>query len=318
MLVRRVVRHEEYNAQTKENDVALLELATPARATPIRLSFPEKNQLEAAGRLATVTGWGTLQAMSGGKDVKTGEVIKFGDPRYFTNDLMQVEIPVVAEDTCQQAYKGFKMDRRVICAGLPEGGKDSCQGDSGGPLVTKAADGGYRQIGVVSFGRQCAAKEAYGVYTRVSTFEPWLQQNTKLTFAEDASSGTQAIDLTRPPGTAPGLPTQPQLPASLTPSTPNPLTNAAGVAVSFAQGDTLKVGQVAQFKVTTAKPGYLLLIDLTPDGKMTADLSECAVAIDADRRSSTIQLYRAGAHRSGSGSEKSLRRFPVHRRSAGW
>ena len=269
VLVRRVLRHEAYNAQTKENDVALLELATPARATPVRLALAEKNPLEAAGTMATVTGWGTLQALSGGKDVKTGEVIKFGDPRYYTNDLMQVEIPVVTEEACQQAYKGFKMDRRVICAGLPEGGKDSCQGDSGGPLVTKAPDGAYRQIGVVSFGRQCAAKEAYGVYTRVSAFEPWLQQNTKLTFAEDASSSPQTIDLTRPPPTVPGLPAQqPQLPPALASSTPNPLTNAAGLAVSFAQGDTVKAGQVVQFKVTSAKPGYLVLIDFTPDRKM--------------------------------------------------
>lgn len=268
ILVRRVVRHENYNQQTKENDVALLELAAPARSKTIRLSFPEKSSLEVAGTMATVTGWGTLQALSGGRDVKTGEVIKFGDPRYYTKDLMQVEIPVVTEEACQQAYKGFKMDRRVICAGLPEGGKDSCQGDSGGPLVTKAADGGYRQIGVVSFGRQCAAKEAYGVYTRVSAFEPWLRQNTRLNFAEDTSSSPQAPDLARPSATAPGVPTQPQLPPALAPSTPNPLTNAAGVAVSFAQGDTLKAGQVAQFKVTTEKPGYLLLIDLTPDGKM--------------------------------------------------
>jgi hypothetical protein len=46
------------------------------------------------------------------------------------------------------------------------------------------------------------------------------------------------------------------------------LTNAAGVTVSFAQGNAIKVGQTIQFKVTTAKPGFLVLIDITPDGKM--------------------------------------------------
>jgi hypothetical protein len=48
-----------------------------------------------------------------------------------------------------------------------------------------------------------------------------------------------------------------------------PRDNPARLTVEFVQGDTLKVGQSAQFKVSTEKPGYLLLIDLTPDGKMT-------------------------------------------------
>jgi hypothetical protein len=220
--------------------------------------------------MATVTGWGTLQAISrDGRDVKTGEIVRPDDPRYFTNELMQVEIPLVSEEVCRKAYQGNKIDHRMICAGLAEGGKDSCQGDSGGPLVAKAADGGFRQIGVVSFGRQCAAREAYGIYTRVSAFQGWLQQKTQIAFAQDAPSTPQAVDLAGAPAPAQSLGAPPQLPPALTSASPNPLTNSAGVSVSFAQGDTLKVGQNAQFKVTTAKPGFLVLIDITPDGKMT-------------------------------------------------
>lgn len=257
VFVKRVIRHEDYNDRSKENDIALLELAAPAISPTIRPSFPEQGPLEATGTLATVTGWGTLQPLVKRKDeksgsavmvdVKTGEVVKFGDPRYYTEELMQVEIPVVSQEACQQSYPNVKVDVRMLCAGLPEGGKDSCQGDSGGPLVAMAADKSYRQIGVVSFGRQCAEKEAYGVYARVSAFEAWLKQNTKIALAED------------PPSNAPPV----QAPVA-----PNPVTNAAGLAISFAQGDSVKVKQVVQLKVTSAKPGYLVLIDLTPDGKM--------------------------------------------------
>jgi secreted trypsin-like serine protease len=264
VLVKRVVKHD-YNDRSKENDIALLELASPAVSQTIRLSFAEKGPLEATGTLATVTGWGTLLPLVRRKDertgdtvmadAKTGEVVKLGDPRYYTNDLMQVEIPVVSQEACQQSYRNVNVDGRMICAGLPEGGKDSCQGDSGGPLVTKAADGKYRQIGVVSFGRQCAEKDAFGVYTRVSAFESWLQENTKITFAKDVASNTTTEQTSTEQTTT--------LQAE-----PNPVSNPAGVAVSFAQGDALKTGQVAQFKVTTTKPGYLVLLDLTPDGKL--------------------------------------------------
>jgi secreted trypsin-like serine protease len=252
VLIRRVVRHEGYNAQTHENDVALLELDTPALAKPVRLAFAEQSPLETPGTMATVTGWGTLQAIRNGRDVKTGEIVVPDDPKYFTNELMQVEIPLVSEEDCLKSYPGSKMDRRMICAGLPEGGKDSCQGDSGGPLVAKDVDGEYRQIGVVSFGRQCAAKEAFGVYARVSAFQDWLRQNTKLPLVAD------------------GTPPKQPVPDAVVPaSTPSTVTNSAGVAVSFTQGETLRVGQNIQFKATTAKPGFLVLIDIGPDGQMT-------------------------------------------------
>merc|ERR1719445_894473 len=67
----------------------------------------------------------------------------------------------------------------MICAGLKEGGEGSCNGDSGGPLV--ASDpmkyGAMSLIGVVSFGSSvCAGYDALGVYSEVSHFTEWLNQ----------------------------------------------------------------------------------------------------------------------------------------------
>ena len=53
----------------------------------------------------------------------------------------------------------------MLCAGSD--GKDTCQGDSGGPIFV-AVDGGYRLLGVVSFGVGCADPDYPGVYTQLS------------------------------------------------------------------------------------------------------------------------------------------------------
>lgn len=67
-----------------------------------------------------------------------------------------------------------------MCAGYPQGGKDACQGDSGGGLVLPylSADGTYYfyvQIGIVSYGFECARQGFPGIYTQVRTFLPWIQ-----------------------------------------------------------------------------------------------------------------------------------------------
>ena len=43
---------------------------------------------------------------------------------------MQVQLPVVSVEECQQAFSSIKtatIDNRTLCAGLQRGGKDACQ-----------------------------------------------------------------------------------------------------------------------------------------------------------------------------------------------
>lgn len=159
--ITQVIRHEAYDGTENKNDIALLRLATKSTHKPVRLATKaELPKLGVAGTNVTVIGWG---ATSEGGDQ--------------SNTLLQVTVPLISLTTCNQQYQGI-IDERQLCAGLPNGGKDSCQGDSGGPLFEKV-DGVNVQVGVVSFGNGCARAGFAGVYTSVASFRDWIETNTK-------------------------------------------------------------------------------------------------------------------------------------------
>jgi len=42
--------------------------------------------------------------------------------------LMQVDVPVITNELCNEQYED-RITPRMICAGYPDGGRDSCQGE---------------------------------------------------------------------------------------------------------------------------------------------------------------------------------------------
>jgi len=150
--VTQIKAHADYDGWTFANDIAVLLIESPfdvnANVAPIAL--PTKEQ-QTTGTIV-VSGWGTTS--SGGS---------------LPDNLKYVEIPVVADNTCQAAYPQETILDSMLCAG--EGGKDSCQGDSGGPL--RSSSGNYL-AGIVSWGYGCADEQYPGVNTEVSYFIDWL------------------------------------------------------------------------------------------------------------------------------------------------
>ncbi|KAF6776365.1 hypothetical protein AHF37_09373 [Paragonimus kellicotti] len=93
-----------------------------------------------------------------------------------SEELRHMRLNILSLTTCNKtkAYKGG-LTPSMLCAGYMDGERDSCQGDSGGPLMCQdETDKRWYQIGVVSFGKECAAKEAPGIYSRVSKGLPWI------------------------------------------------------------------------------------------------------------------------------------------------
>jgi trypsin len=157
----------EYGKPTGDShDAALLHLATAVpsqQIKPIRLAdnTTADNLLERGGTPLTVIGWGTTSTR------------KASYPR----DLREVDVPVVADLTCEGAY-GASLDAdTMVCAGAPN--IDSCYGDSGGPLF--AWNGGDPvEVGIVSWGNGCAKKRFPGVYAEVNNDETrqWIRGMT--------------------------------------------------------------------------------------------------------------------------------------------
>jgi len=102
-------------------------------------------------------GWGTLRENGSASDT-----------------LQEVDLPLVSQASCNQAYQGAITDN-MLCAGFTVGGKDSCQGDSGGPLLYQN-NGVWEQVGIVSFGNGCAQAGFPGVYTRVANYDSWIKE----------------------------------------------------------------------------------------------------------------------------------------------
>jgi secreted trypsin-like serine protease len=137
-----------------DNDIAVLTLAVPVKATPIRMVTSGDTASYAAGTSAKVYGWGRTSSTS--DDI--------------SQTLKTATLSIHADSTCTGAYGSAYIAGHMVCAGT-QSGSDSgtqatCNGDSGGPLVVNG-----RIAGVVSWGVQdCVAKGAYSVFSKVTTY----------------------------------------------------------------------------------------------------------------------------------------------------
>ncbi|XP_072560311.1 serine protease 56 [Paramormyrops kingsleyae] len=159
MKVNRIITHPKFNPKTFNNDIALVELASPVmmshRVSPICLPSGQDPPL---GASCLVAGWGS-QYEDGPS----------------TEQVMEAKVPLLPQSTCRNALGKELLTNTMFCAGFLSGGVDSCQGDSGGPLIYQDQPSGRFQLhGITSWGDGCGAKGKPGVYTRVTAFSDWI------------------------------------------------------------------------------------------------------------------------------------------------
>ncbi|XP_066579300.1 serine protease 27 [Amia ocellicauda] len=164
--VAQLILHKRYHKVEKGFDLALLQLDRRVRFSDFirTVALPLDNSDDFAdAKKCWVTGWGDIS-----------EKEELPNPRI----LQKVRVPIINNKQCGDLYKANCTIRdEMICAGYLKGGMDSCQGDSGGPLVCKKK-GEWIQTGIVSFGYGCAKPRQPGIYTRTSSFLPWIKEHT--------------------------------------------------------------------------------------------------------------------------------------------
>ncbi len=161
---KKIIAHPKFSRSTLDYDYALIQLSGDSSFRTAELNTEEIDLSGAAPFMVWTSGWGATSESS------------YSLPK----KLNKVEIPLVSTDSCNEksVYDGSITDR-MICAGLPKGGKDSCQGDSGGPLFTPTASGDFKLVGVVSWGEGCARPGKYGVYSKVNVMVDWIAQQSQ-------------------------------------------------------------------------------------------------------------------------------------------
>ncbi|XP_037357722.1 mast cell protease 8-like [Talpa occidentalis] len=147
--------HKDYNKKKGINDIMLLKLENKAqlnRNVQI-IPLPSHQDMVEPVQVCSVAGWGK---MADGK---------------LSDTLQEVDLQVQEEKMCKKNFQPKFNSSIQLCVGNPKSKKATGPGDSGGPLVCK----GVAQ-GIVSY----AYKRPPRVFTRISSFMPWIHRTMKL------------------------------------------------------------------------------------------------------------------------------------------
>ena len=154
--------HPSNDPQTVRYDAAILLLAEPVGAPPIRLAD--------RGRRRRPRHAGIAGARRGlGRDRRRrqrvpGRAAGGGDPA-----AVRRVLPDRASRACRTTPPS------MACAAYDEDDADVCNGDSGGPLARQDAAGAWVQLGIVSWGLEggCDAPRTPTAYAQVSAIRDW-------------------------------------------------------------------------------------------------------------------------------------------------
>ncbi|XP_076619477.1 trypsin-4-like [Colletes latitarsis] len=158
-----IVVHEDFDKYVLLNDIALIKFKLPEQFSEklLPIGIPEKEDYKLAdGTTCFVTGW---------KHNLGGQA---------ESQITAMAVPIVNQDICSSTMPCYEpVLQKMLCAGNMTLGVETCQGDPGAPLMEAQT-----LIGVLSYGLGCKTMIHPGVYTRVSSYLPWISANSDILY----------------------------------------------------------------------------------------------------------------------------------------
>lgn len=157
--VSHIIIHPLFNNFNLKNDLALIRLSNSSQFQPLKVLSPHA-YLDSPGKQTIALGWGTTSSTT----------LKY------PLELMQVDLPIIDNPLCAISMGDITND--MLCAGNGLGNKDTCTGDSGGPLIAFDPESkSWLQVGITSWGFECATINEYGVYTRLKNYASFISDH---------------------------------------------------------------------------------------------------------------------------------------------
>lgn len=175
-----VTIHESWDADTFENDIAIIRLTSPLtfQVDAIEAIALPSSEIS-ANTEAFISGWGYTGYKNSGQ-VPVG-------PGGYPTVLQGATIYTGSDADCLSLVGASFKSTSMLCAGDfetevdPAFERDTCQADSGGPMAVTIA-GVKTLAGITSWGEGCAWTSP-GVYTKVSSYLNWLRSFAEMTYS---------------------------------------------------------------------------------------------------------------------------------------
>ncbi|XP_057329963.1 trypsin epsilon-like [Microplitis mediator] len=164
-MVTQIIKHEKYNFIDYKNRVAvnniqLLRVLEPFKFDKTRqpMVLFNANEEVSAHKIGELAGWG------------------FTENLQFSQNLKAARLWTITAQDCKNSYNlSSGLQENQFCVSWPGYADDAGSFDVGSPF---AIDG--RIAGLVSWGNGGGAAECYGVYTKISSYIPWIQEKLRV------------------------------------------------------------------------------------------------------------------------------------------